>query len=220
MNEVEHYKLARKHMVESQLRPNKIYDDRIADAMATVPRELFVPKAFRLVAYVDEDIEIVPGRYLMEPMVFARLLQAASIESGDTVLDVGCASGYSTAVLAYLAGTVVALESDPDLAQSAMSLLAELEIDNAAVVEGDLAAGLADQGPFDTIFINGSVDEVPDALLDQIAEDGTLVTVVRDGTVGKATIFLREGSVIGRRVLFDAAVPLLPGFQAQRKFEF
>ena len=170
---------ARRHMVASQLRPNKVTDDRLTDAMEAVPRELFVPKALRGVAYLDEDIEIAEGRHLMEPMVLARLLQAAGVRADDIVLDVGCASGYSTAVIARLAGTVVGVESDAELAARATGLLTDLEVDNAAVVEGAFDAGLPDQGPYDIIVLNGAVPDVPAALLDQLADGGRLLAVVR-----------------------------------------
>lgn len=220
MTSSEQFAVARRHMVESQLRPNRLVDDRIADAMARVPRELFVPKAMQGVAYLDEDVPIAPGRCLMEPMVFARLLQAAEIGSEDTVLDIGCASGYSTAVIGQLAGTVVALECAPDLAARAMQLTAELEVANAAVVEGNLADGLADQGPYDVIILNGSVAHIPDRLAEQIAERGRLLAVVSDGRLGRATLISRIDGLIAKRALFDAACPALPGFERAAAFEF
>ncbi len=220
MTTSEQFAVARRHMVESQLRPNRLVDDRVAEAMARVPRELFVPKAMQGVAYLDEDIRIAPDRYLMEPMVFARLLQAAEIGGEDTVLDIGCGSGYSTAVIGQLAGTVVALECAPDLAARAIQLTAKLEVDNAVVVEGDLADGLADQGPYDVIVLNGSVPRIPAPLADQIAEKGRVLAVLSDGRVGRATIVSRTDGLISERALFDAASPPLPDFERQVAFEF
>jgi protein-L-isoaspartate(D-aspartate) O-methyltransferase len=217
MNE---FSAVRRSMVEGQIRPNRVTDSRVVAAMAEVPRELFVPRALRGVAYVDEDIEIAPGRYLMEPRVFARLIQAAAIAEGDIVLDIGCGRGYSTAVLARLAATVVALESDQDLAAKAGETLAKLEIDNAVVVGGALAEGYPEQGPYDVIFVSGAVDEVPEALTAQLAEGGRLAAVIGRGGAGRATLIVRHQELLARRALFEAAAPLLPGFATEPGFVF
>ncbi|WP_417520067.1 protein-L-isoaspartate O-methyltransferase family protein [Minwuia sp.] len=213
------YAAARSAMVNSQLRPNKLLDEELADALGAVPRELFVPKELRGIAYVDEDIAIGNGRYLLEPLVLTRMLQAAEIEPDDMVLDVACVTGYAAAVMSSFSGTVVALESDPDLVATATQILADMDITNVAVIEGDLREGLADQGPYDVILIEGAVAEVPPALLDQLAEGGRLVAVLRDGDVGVANLFTRKGA-IGRRPLFDAATPMLPGFEKKKGFVF
>ncbi|MDF1722258.1 MAG: protein-L-isoaspartate O-methyltransferase [Minwuia sp.] len=214
------FQAARRAMVDSQLRPNRLTDERIATAMLSLPREEFLPKALSGVAYVDEDIPLGKGRYMMEPMVLGRLLQYGEIGPEDTVLHVGCGTGYASAVMAMLAGTVVALESDEDLVARATDLLAEQQVANAAVVAGDLAAGLADQGPYDLVMIEGAVAEVPQALIDQVAEGGRLLAVVRNKGVGVATIYRRENGVVGHRELFDAATPILPGFEARKRFVF
>jgi protein-L-isoaspartate(D-aspartate) O-methyltransferase len=211
---------ARRHMVDSQLAPNKVTDARIKAAMGAVPRERFVPKAYTGVAYMDEDIPCAPGRFLMEPMVFARLLQAAEIGAQELVLDVGCGTGYSVAVLARLAGTVVGLESDKTLSARAGTLLSELGVDNAAVVQGGLEAGLPDQGPFNVILLEGAIEREPDRLLAQLAEGGRLLAVMRGYGVGKAMLWLRQRGRVLSRVLFDASVPRLPGFAAARGFVF
>ncbi len=215
------YAAVRHNMVEKQIRTNKVRDSRVLQAMDEVPRELFVPKPLQGIAYVDEDLEVAPGRYLMEPLVLARLLQAAAITADDVVLDIGCASGYSSAVLARLAATVVALESDAELGERASTLLAELDADNAVVVAGPLEAGYPKQAPYDAIVIGGAVDEVPAAITDQLAEGGRLLAVVTGGSgVGKGTLFLRVHGGLSRRILFDAAVPPLPGFAVDRGFVF
>ena len=219
------YDVARANMVENQVRPNKVTDDRVLAAMAAVPRELFVPKKFAGIAYVDEDIAVSTDRYLMEPMVLARLLQAAAIEPRDVVLDIGCASGYSTAVLARLADTVVAIESDAELAETAIALMAKLDADNTAVVAGELAEGYANQAPYDVIVLEGAVEEVPRALSDQLGEGGRLVAVVTgedrgDTRLGRATLMRRMHGALSARVLFDASVPPLPGFALERGFVF
>lgn len=207
-------------MIDGQIKPNQVKDARILEAFLAVPREVFVPKPLQGVAYVDEDIEVAPGRYLMEPMVFARLLQAAEPRPGDVALDIGCVSGYSSAVLAQVVGAVVAVEEDPALADRATTLLAELGCDNVAVVQGPLRIGYPAQGPFDLIALNGTVEEVPEALFAQLAEGGRLVVVLGTQGLGKAVVYLKENGVIGRRELFDAAVAPLPGFQKPRRFTF
>jgi len=211
---------ARNHMVDSQLRPNRVIDPHIAEAMRELPRERFVPKSLQAIAYIDEDIEIAPGRFLMEPMVLGRLLQAADIQAGDAVLDVGCATGYSSAVLARLAGVVVALEQDENLAARASELFTDLGIDNAAVVTGPLTEGYAKQGPYDVIFLGGAVDEVPRALIDQLADGGRLLAVVRRRGQGRAVIISRDDGVTGKVEIFDANIPVLPGFERTVTFEF
>jgi len=211
---------ARRSMVDSQLKPNQVVDSRVADAMAQVPRELFVPDGLADVAYVDEDLPIAPGRFLMEPVVFARLLQAAAIEPDDVVLDLGCGTGYSTAVLARLAATVVAMEPEAALRAQAEQTMTKMGADNAVVVDGDLTAGTPLQGPFDVIFLNGAVEIIPDGLLDQLAEGGRLVAVKNSDGIGKTIVSERQGVLFSTRELFDAAIPLLPGFAKSPGFVF
>jgi protein-L-isoaspartate(D-aspartate) O-methyltransferase len=215
------YAVARRHMIDSQLRPNRVSNAAVLAAMAALPRELFVPTSVRGVAYVDEDLPLGGGRHLMEPLVVARLLQEASIAPTDVALDVGCGSGYDAAVLARLASTVVALECDAGLAESAGRTLADLAIDNVAVVEGDLAQGYPDQAPYDVIFISGAVADVPKTLLGQLGEGGRLVTVIAgERGIGRAVAFTRAGGVTSHRTLFDAAAMPLPGFDSERGFVF
>lgn len=219
------YAARRAHMVEGQIRPNKVTDPALIEALARLPREDFVPEAFRGVAYVDEDLEIAPGRYIMEPVVLARLLQAAAAGPDDVALDIGCGTGYSTALLGHLAGTAVGLECDGELAKRAGDLLTELEIDNAVVVEGALAEGWPAQAPYDVILIGGAVAEVPGAIIDQLAEGGRLLAVVGGdrgigGGMGKATVWRRIGGLVSGREIFDAAVPPLPGFEKAAGFVF
>ena len=212
---------ARLNMVESQLRTNKVTDLRLLGAFETVPRELFVPEPLRGIAYIDEDVALGGGRFVMEPRVLARLLQAAQPGPEDVALDLGCGSGYATAILSRLVATVVALEDDAALATAVNRTLGELEIDNAVVVEGRLTEGYPKQAPYNVILLGGAVAEVPAAIADQLAEGGRLVTVVSAGPgLGRATLMRRDGGVISSRVLYDAALPVLPGFEAAPGFVF
>ncbi len=213
--------LARRKMVENQLRTNKVTDEAILAAMGRLPRESFVPERYQGLAYVDEDLPIGGGRYLMEPMVLARLAQALEIDKDSIVLDVGCGLGYSTALLASLAGTVVAIEEEAELANKANEVLNEMGVDNAVVVEASLAKGYPKQAPYDFILLNGAVPEVPDRLVEQLSSKGRMALVVKgDNTMGVATLVERYGSSIAERPLFDAGTPLLPGFQRQAGFVF
>lgn len=216
------YAAARHNMVENQVKPNRVLDRRIIDAMESVPREVFVPKHLRGIAYVDEDLEISRGRYLIEPMVLARLLEFAEFQPGDVVLDIGGA-GYSSAVIAQMASTVVSLECDADLARHGAQVLSELGVDNAAFVEGPLNEGYPGQAPYDVIIVQGAVSEIPQALCSQLADGGRLLAVVQAGErerMGNAIMVTRFGNTFGRRTLFEAGVPMLPGFQPKPQFVF
>lgn len=211
---------ARMAMITGQIRPNRVSDERTVAAMRAVPREHFVPKALRGVAYVDEDLEVAPGRYLLEPMVFARLVMEAEIAPTDVVLDVGCATGYSAAVLARLAETVVAVEEDADLAKTAGRKLEDLGVDNAVVMRNALVDGAPSQGPFGVIFLNGSVEHIPEGLIDQLSDGGRLVCVRRKAGRSHGYILTRAGDATGGREVFDAFTPLLPGFETPKAFSF
>jgi len=219
------FQALRTKMVDGQLRTTDVTNTDILDAMLAIPREEFVPARLRPLAYIDEDIEVAaasggrPARHIIEPSPFARQVQLAGIRSGDLVLDVGCASGYSSAVLSRLSSFVVALESDAELARLAGETLSRLGFDNVSVVEGALPSGHAAQAPYDVIVLNGAVDEVPAALFDQLKEGGRLVAVVGGGNAGRATLFVKDGGLISRRHGFNAALPPLPGFGREPVFE-
>ncbi|MGH1350207.1 MAG: protein-L-isoaspartate O-methyltransferase family protein [Methyloligellaceae bacterium] len=218
--------LARLNMVESQVRPSDVTDRRIMRAMSELPRDEFVPGSMRSMAYMDEDILIQPGsadsvaRYLMAPRIFAKLVQLAEVAPGDVVLDVGCGSGYSIAVLSQLCESVVGIEEDQDLVNRAAKNFSELGIDNAVVLHSGHKDGKADEAPYDVIFMNGCIPEKPDALLEQLKDRGRLVTVIASGGVGKAYLFKRVGDNVSGRPAFDAAVPVLPGFEKAKEFVF
>ena len=214
------YATQRFNMVETQVRTNDVTDPRIHAAMNAVPRERFVPAARRAVAYADVPVEIAPGRYLLDPRTFAKLLQLASLRATDRVLDVGCGTGYSTVVLAKIAQAVVGLEQDADLVRIASDMVPASGARNATVVQGGLTEGVKTKAPFDAIVINGAVDAVPDTLLAQLADGGRLVAIVNRGGPGRAQLFVREHGGIGSRMDFDATVPLLAGFRKVVGFVF
>jgi protein-L-isoaspartate(D-aspartate) O-methyltransferase len=215
------YETARTCMIESQLRPNKVTDKRLLDAFFTIRRELFVPEHLQAVAYVDEDLPLGNGRHLMEPMVAARLLQAAAVERTDTALIVGAGTGYEAALVAVLARGVIALEEDPELARRARAALVEHSIVAVNVVEAPLPQGHKVRAPYDVIFFCGAVAEVPTEIGSQLVDGGRLMAVVKSGSgMGHATLTTRIDGGLARRVLFDAATPLLPGFLPKPVFAF
>jgi protein-L-isoaspartate(D-aspartate) O-methyltransferase len=220
-------KQQRLNMVESQVRPSDVTDRRIIKAMLEVPREAFLPQELRALAYMDEAVPVrrdagrAEARYLLPPRIFAKLVQLAEVAPEAVVLDVGCASGYSTAVLARLAKSVVAVESDAALATTAAATLRELGVSNAMVVPGPLGAGAPDRGPFAAILLNGAVPEVPQSLLDQLAEGGRLVAVIGgQGSLGCAQVWQRAGTTFDARAAFDAGAQPLPGFARETGFVF
>jgi len=214
------FAVARRKMVHSQIRTSEVTDPVVVDVMSAVPRELFVPPAARAFAYVDEDLAIGKGRYLIEPVVLARLLQLADLQNTDTALIVGAGTGYSAAVLARLVRSVVALESDAALAEQAARVLAEVAPGKVSVVVGDLKSGWPAKSPYDVILVDGAVSALPVGFKPQLADGGRLVCIVRDGPVGRATLVTRAGDSYGSRQEFDAMTPILPGFEKQPKFVF
>ena len=204
------YKAARDHMVESQIRTSDVTDLRVVKAFRTVARELFVPKSSKALAYADVNIELGDGRAVMKPRDISKLIQAADVKPTDIVLDVACGRGYSTAILAQLAETVIALEDTDERVEKATGNLAEIGADNAVVVKGDIKSGAREHGPFDVIFINGAVGEVQKVWLDQLANNGRLVTIVQNDHIGHACVFTKSGDTVGDRIEFDACAPILP----------
>jgi protein-L-isoaspartate(D-aspartate) O-methyltransferase len=215
------YAAARLNMVEGQLRTNGIVAPALLAAFLAVPRERFVPEALRGAAYVDQDLPLADVRYLMEPLVLARLIQLAELAPLARVLCVGAGPGYDAAILSHLVDDVVALESDPTLAATARRLLGELGHSNASVVEGPLEQGHTASAPYDAIVFGGAIGQVPDAIARQLAARGRIVAVVREeGRVSQVTVMTRIGVVLSRRPAFDAATHALPGFARQPAFVF
>ncbi|HWA18983.1 MAG TPA: protein-L-isoaspartate O-methyltransferase [Devosia sp.] len=217
------YAHARKTMVDNQLRTSSVTDRRVLAAMGEVPRELFVPAARRLLAYIDEahPLEGAPGRYLGAPAPFARLVQLAEIDHTDDVLDVGCGNGYSAAVLSRLAARVVAVEPDSNLAAKARATLKDLGAANVEVIEGALADGAPAKGPYDVIVIEGGISAVPEALFGQLKPEGVLVALVAEG--GRppvAHVFAQSGRGIAARAEFDGKLPPLATAPPTDEFVF
>jgi protein-L-isoaspartate(D-aspartate) O-methyltransferase len=214
---------ARRMMVDSQLRTFDVNDIPLLDAMGSIPRERFVVPGRENLAYIDQDLLVAEGparRFMLSPMIAARMIQALEVRPGTRVLDVACGLGYTSAVMAELGGEVVSLEADGALAAAARERLGAVGVGNVQVVTGPLDRGYPDAAPYDAILVNGSVEVRPDPLLQQLAEGGRLMCVQGRGRSAKATLYVRAGGAYGLRTLFDAAAPTLPEFQAEAGFVF
>ncbi len=220
------FRTARLAMVESQIRPNGVRDPLILGAFAALPREQFVAESQKGLAYRDEAVEAAPAidgsppRYLLPPMILARMLQYAAPAPGDSVLDIGGVTGYSAAILAQLCGKVVALEVSEVLAASMKDCLRKAGVESVSVHTGPLAQGLDALKPFDLIFLNGGVPDEPKQLFAQLAEGGRLVAIVRRGWLGHAVLYSKSSGAVSGRVIFDAGAEILPGFEAKPQFVF
>lgn len=214
------YAIARRNMVENQLRPSRIDDPRLLEAMGTVPRELFVPPHLRSVAYGDSDLVLGGGRFLLEPLALAKLLQTAGLQPAETAMVIGDGTGYAAAVTARLVEKVVLLLAPGDDRSAVEAVLRGQDAADVTVVQGDGPAGHAAGAPYDAIVLVGAVPAVPKSLLDQLTDQGRLVAVVEKGRDGKVTVFEKVGEAVGRISPFDAGVPRLPGFEPAPSFTF
>ena len=218
------FSTARQKMVDGQVRPSDVTDARIIEAMLAVPREAFVPQGQLAMAYLDLDLDVGGGggarRYLIKPVVTAKMLQAAEIKDTDNVLVAGCATGYAAAVAARLAGRVTATESDSALAAKARDILARLGFANVTVKEAAAAEGDPTNAPYDVIILDGATEVTPDRLYQQLKEGGRLVGVFALTRPPRATIVTRSHGDFGNRALFDAVVPVLPGLERLPAFVF
>lgn len=214
------FALARRNMVEGQLRPNRVTNSQLLTVVGTLPREKFLPDGLRSVAYSDEDVPLGSGRFLMEPMVLARLIQTLQPRETDRALVVASGRGYGAALLSRLVKSVVAVECDAALAAAASQTAKELALANIEQKVGPLEAGAA--GPYDVILIEGAVQQVPAAIVAQLVDGGRLATIVAGppGALGTAQLFVKEGGVASARTLFDAGTPSLPGFAPPPRFTF
>ncbi len=203
-------------MIDSQVRPNDVTDRRLISAMSAVARETFVPASRRAVAYAEMPIETAPGRWMMAARDFSKLVNALAIREGERILDIAPGTGYSSAVLSRL-GAVVALE-EGEAAQALTAGLAGAGVQGVEIVNGSLKAGAPGKGPFDAIIVNGAVEVVPQAWLDQLAEGGRLAVAVNDNGTRRARIYTRSGGKTAWLTPFDSSPPALPGFEKAAEF--
>ena len=205
-------------MVDTQVRPSDVTKFPIIDAMLRVPREMFVPRGQREAAYMGENLPIGPDRVMLAPRTFAKLLDGLAIGPGDVVLDVGCGFGYSTAVMARLAEFVVGLEDDPDRVREAQAILSGNGVDNAAILDAELHHGAEKNGPYDAILIEGAVETLPRAFVHQLNDGGRIGCLFSEGTLGFARVGIKADGRISWRSSFNAAAPVLPGFERPEVF--
>ena len=208
----------RNMMVDTQIRPSDVTKFPIISAMLDVPRERFVPGAQASVAYMDAPIPLTGPRELMEARTFAKMLDSLNVRIDDDVLILGGNLGYSSAILARMAASVVMVEEDADMARDAEQALATIEADNAVVLNQPIADGAAKAGPFDVILIDGAVERVPEPLFDQLREGGRIVAIFMEGTLGAVRVGQIFEGHLAWRFAFNAAAPVLPGFAAPAEF--
>jgi protein-L-isoaspartate(D-aspartate) O-methyltransferase len=215
------FEKARQHMVDSQVRPNDVTDPRLQRAFECVARELYLPAEWRAQAYVDREVAYAPGRSLLTARDLSKLLAALDVAPGDLVLDVGCGSGYSAAILSHLCEMVVAVENDGGLAAKAQAVWSATGVVNAAVIAGAPVAGAPRQGPFDVILIDGVIEMEPTVLLKQLKDGGRLGALYRHQGVSKGVVWRRSGAAIAQREMFDAAAKtVMTGFERPKAFVF
>ncbi|MCQ0987436.1 protein-L-isoaspartate O-methyltransferase family protein [Jiella marina] len=215
------FEAARIKMVDNQIRTTDVTSHDILKAFLQVPREEFMPGSRRTLAYIDEDAPLGDGRFVMEASPLAKLLQLATIRPDDVVLDVGCNTGYSSAILSYLAGSVVALEEKPELAAAATENLARLDYVTCAVVEGPLVEGYASEAPYDVIIFQGSVETLPETFFEQMKDGGRMVVVRGVGNAAEAMLYVKdEHGVVSERFGFNCSIQPLPSFRKAPEFVF
>ena len=215
------FSFLRKNMVDCQLKPNKIINLNLIDAFLKVPREIFVNKKNINQCYLDVNIDLTKNRYLLNPMVSARLIQSLNISKDDTVLTIGSGVGYNSVILSYLCNTVIGIESIKSFYDLSSDILIKLQVNNVVFIKTKIENGYSDQQPYDCIIIEGGVNHVPNEILNQLSENGRLVAVeIKEGNVGKATIYQRYGKEFTKKYLFDAYVPVFDGFKNTQNFNF
>lgn len=212
------YTTRRTMMVDTQIRPSDVTKFPIIDAMLSVPREAYVPADQREAAYVGENLPLSDNRVVLEPRTFAKMLDALDLQANESVLDIACGLGYSTAVLARMVDFVAAVEDDEDRAEEAQSILSENGVDNAAVVNGALIEGAAKSGPYDVIILQGAVEVLPEALLTQLKEGGRVAALFAEGELGTVRVGYKLDGRINWRMAFNANAPVLPGFEKKASF--
>jgi len=214
------FEARREAMVDTQVRPSDVTRLPIIEALLAVPREEFVPAHLREAAYIGENLPLGPGRTVLEARTFSKMLEALDLGPGDLVLDLGCGLGYSAAVMARMADAVAAVEENDAMAREAVATLAEQGVDNVVVESAALAEGAPQHGPYDAIVVEGAVEQIPQAILDQLKEDGRIVALFLEGTLGVVRIGYKVEGAVSWRFLFNASAPVLPGFARAPEFEF
>ncbi len=214
---------ARINMIDGQISTASVVNPKILESFGFVPRELFVPEKLKDIAYMDESLDIGQGRFLLAPIAYAKMLEAVTPNENDVVLDIGCGSGYSSAILSPLVTTVIALEHNKRQMDKAVKLWEQLGACNIALIEGALTDGVLEQAPYSLIIFNGAVSKIPPKIIDQIGNGGRLIAIIKeaDSYVGCATLFAKNcnGDVSSKK-LFDANAPFLKGFEPESKFNF
>ena len=216
------FKIARKKMVENQIRANKVTSLNVINAFLDVPREKFVPDALQEISYVDEDIQLSRNRFMMKPMILARLFQSLNLKGNENILHVGSNSGYGSAILSRMCSSVISLESDKKLFETSIHTFSNMGFDNVVPLHGSMENGVEKEAPFDIIFIEGSIETEPKSLFGQLNENGKLIAIIRPANIkiGKAKLFFKISNEIGLENLFDAQVSKLSIFKSKTKFSF
>ena len=216
------FKIARKNMVENQIRANKVTSLNVINAFLDVPREKFVPDALQEISYVDEDIQLSRNRFMMKPMILARLFQSLNLKGNENILHVGSNSGYGSAILSRMCSSVISLESDKKLFETSIHTFSNMGFDNVVPLHGSMENGVEKEAPFDIIFIEGSIETEPKSLFSQLNENGKLIAIIRPENIkiGKAKLFFKISNEIGLENLFDAQVSKLSIFKSKTKFSF
>jgi len=212
------YSARRTMMVDTQVRPSDVTKFPIIDAMLSVAREAFVPRPLREAAYVGENIDLGGGRVILEPRTLAKMLDALDIGADELVLDLGCGLGYSSAVAARMAEAVVAVEEGTAMAEEARGILSEHGADNVIVHEGALAEGAVEHGPYDVIMIQGAVEHLPDAIVEQLKEGGRMACLFAEGGLGAVRVGYKIDGQMNWRFAFNAGAPVLAGFERHAAF--
>lgn len=207
-------------MVDSQVRPNEVTSYPVIEAMLNVPREEFVPDSRQDIAYAENNIDLAPGRVLLEPRTLGKMMEVLDLQNTDLVLDIGPGYGYAAALMARIAEAVIAVEDNPELAAEAEARLAAQDVFNVAVVAGPLAGGCDSQGPYDAVLVEGAIEEFPEALVEQVSDGGRVVAMFREGQLGVVRIGLKRDGRLNWRFAFNASAPILPGFARQQGFVF
>ena len=216
------FKIARKNMVENQIRANKVTSLNVINAFLDVPREKFVPDALQEISYIDEDIQLSRNRFMMKPMILARLFQSLNLQGNENILHVGSNTGYGSAILSRMCSSVISLESDKKLFEKSIHTFSNMGFDNVVPLHGSMENGVEKEAPFDIIFIEGSIETEPKSLFGQLNENGKLIAIIRPANIkiGKAKLFFKISNEIGLENLFDAQVSKLSIFKSKTKFSF